>query len=480
MEKFVMSIGGAAVATTRTFEVINPATGEAFAQVPAGTTAHLEAAVAAARAAFPAWRQTPDAERQAAVHALAGVLEAHMPELMGLVTRETGKPLGGLNGVGAGMEVGGAIAWTHVTADLALPVEVIQDNDQARVEVHRKPLGVVGSITPWNWPLMIAIWHVMPALRAGNTVVLKPSELTPVATLRFVELANGVLPPGVLNVISAEREAGVGEAMAVHPGIDKIVFTGSTPTGRRIMAAAAGNLKRLTLELGGNDAGIVLPDAAPGADPEALAARLFGVGFHNNGQTCACLKRLYVHDSLYEPLCQALARLARDAVVGDGLQADTQLGPVQNARQRDYVHALVEDARTQGARVLSGGRLPDGAGYFYPPTVLADVRDGMRVVDEEQFGPVLPVIRYSDLDEVIARANDNPNGLGGSLWSSDPTRAAALASRLECGSVWINEHGAIQPDAPFGGVKQSGIGVEFGRYGLEEYTTIQTVKIMKG
>lgn len=476
MDKFVMSIGGQPVRAARTFDVINPTTGAAFARVPAGDLSHLDAAVAAARQAFPAWSRSPDAERQARVHALAGVLEAHMPELMDLVTRETGKPLGGLNGVGAGMEVGGAIAWTHVTADLALPVEVIQDNDQARVEVHRKPLGVVGSITPWNWPLMIAIWHIMPALRAGNTVVLKPSELTPVATLRFVELASGVLPPGVLNVISAEREAGVGEAMARHPGIDKIVFTGSTPTGRRIMEGAAGNLKRLTLELGGNDAGIVLPDA----DPEAVAARLFGVGFHNNGQTCACLKRLYVHDSLYEPLCQALARLAREAVVGDGLQADTQLGPVQNARQRAYVHALVEDARAQGARVLSGGVLPDGAGYFYPPTVLADVRDGMRVVDEEQFGPVLPVIRYSDLDEVIARANDNPNGLGGSLWSSDPARAAALAPRLECGSVWINEHGAIQPDAPFGGVKQSGIGVEFGRYGLEEYTSIQTVKIMKG
>jgi acyl-CoA reductase-like NAD-dependent aldehyde dehydrogenase len=475
MENFSMVIGGKPVQAVSTFEVINPATGEAFASVPAGTVADLNAAVAAARAAFPAWSSTPDADRKGLVHALAGLLEANMPALMELVTKETGKPLGGLNGVGAGMEVGGSIAWTHVTADLELPVEVIQDNDDARIEVHRKPLGVVASITPWNWPLMIAIWHVMPALRAGNTVVIKPSELTPVATLRFVELANTILPAGVLNVVSAERNSGVGEAIAKHPDINKIVFTGSTPTGRRIMESAAGNLKRLTLELGGNDAGIVLPDV----DPKQVASKLFGVTFHNNGQTCACLKRLYVHESIYEELCQELARLAREAVVGDGMQPDTQLGPIQNRKQLDYVAGLAEDARANGARVLSGGKAGQGKGYFYEPTVLADVTDGMRVVDEEQFGPILPIIKYADIDEVIRRANDNPNGLGGSIWSNDLAKAAKLALRLECGTAWINEHGAIQPDAPFGGVKQSGIGVEFGHYGLEEYTTIQTLKIMK-
>jgi len=475
MEKYSMIIGGKPVQAASTFAVINPATGEAFASVPAGTVADLDAAVAAARAAFPAWSRKSDAERKGLVHALAGLLEANMPALMELVTKETGKPLGGLNGVGAGMEVRGPIAWRHVTADLELPVIVIQDNDDARIEVHRKPLGVVASITPWNWPLMIAIWHIMPALRAGNTVVIKPSELTPVTTLRFVELANTVLPAGVLNVVSAERDSGVGEAIAKHPDINKIVFTGSTPTGRRIMESAAGNLKRLTLELGGNDAGIVLPDV----DPKAVAAKLFGVTFHNNGQTCACLKRLYVHESIYEELCQELARLAHDAVVGDGLLAETQLGPVQNRKQLDYVAGLVEDAKANGARVLSGGRARQGNGYFYEPTVLADVTDGMRVVDEEQFGPVLPIIKYADIDEVIRRANDNPNGLGGSIWSNDLGQSAKLALRLECGTVWINEHGAIQPDAPFGGVKQSGIGVEFGHYGLEEYTTIQTLKIMK-
>ncbi|HJW54165.1 MAG TPA: aldehyde dehydrogenase family protein, partial [Burkholderiaceae bacterium] len=388
---------------------------------------------------------------------------------------ESGKPMAGLNGVGAGMEVGGAIAWTQFTASLSLPVEVIQDNAEARIEVHRKPLGVVGSITPWNWPLMIAIWHVTPALRAGNTVVIKPSANTPVATLRFVELANTILPPGVLNVVTGTRSAGIGAAIAKHPDINKIVFTGSTPAGKEIMVNSAGNLKRLTLELGGNDAGIVLPDV----DIKAVAPKLFGAGFHNNGQTCACLKRLYVHESIYEALCAELVKIARETVVGNGLNAGTHLGPVQNESQLRFVQTLVEDAKAHGGRILCGGKAIPGPGYFFEPTLVADVSNGIRLVDEEQFGPVLPIIKYRDIDEAIRLANDNPNGLGGSLWSRDTAKAAGLASRLECGTAWVNEHGAIQPDAPFGGVKQSGLGVEFGRYGLEEYTSIQTVKIMK-
>jgi len=473
MKSYSMMIAGQPVFASSTFDVINPATGEPFGKAQAGNAEHVNQAVAAARAAFSAWSRTPDAERKRLMHAIAGALEANMPELMELVTKETGKPMGGLNGVGSGMEVGGAIAWAHVTADLELPIEVIQDNDDARIEVHRKPLGVVGSITPWNWPLMIAVWHVIPALRAGNTVVIKPSELTPLTTVRFVELANTLLPPGVLNVVTGDTDVGV--AIAKHPGIDKIVFTGSTATGKNIMQNAAGNLKRLTLELGGNDAGIVLPDV----DPKAIATKLFGACFHNNGQTCACLKRLYVHESIYEEMCAELARIAKETIVGDGLAEGTQLGPVQNKEQLEIVKELAEDARVHGARFLSGGHARAGKGYFFEPTVVADISDGIRLVDEEPFGPILPVIKYSDIDEVIARANNSPNGLGGSIWSKDKVKAAKLALRLECGTVWVNEHGAIQPNAPFGGIKQSGIGVEFGRYGLEEYTSIQTLKIMK-
>ncbi|WP_343731892.1 aldehyde dehydrogenase family protein [Duganella sp.] len=473
MKTYPMTINGKAIDTGRTLDVINPALGRPFAAVPAARPQDVDAAVAAARAAFPAWRATPHAARQAMLHALGGALEANMPELMDLITRETGKPLQGLNNVGSGMELGGAIAWTHVTADLPLEPEVIQDNDQARIEVHRKPLGVVASITPWNWPLMIAIWHIIPALRAGNTVVLKPSEYTPVATARFVELAQAVLPPGVLNVVTGGGD--IGAALAGHADVNKIVFTGSTRTGKRIMEGAAASLKRLTLELGGNDAGIVLP----GADVPAVAARLFGVAFHNNGQTCACLKRLYVHDSQYEAICNELVRLARAVRVGDGLDPQTELGPLQNRAQLDVVGTLAADAAAHGGRILSGGKARAGQGYFFEPTIVAGLSNGARLVDEEQFGPILPVIRYSDVEQAIALANDNPNGLGGSVWSSDLQLAAAVGKRLECGTVWINEHGAVQPDAPFGGVKQSGIGVEFGRHGLEEFTAIQTVKIMK-
>lgn len=470
-----MIIDGNAVASRNRLPVINPATGAPFASIAAGDISHLDTAVAAARAAFPSWSRRSDHERQSLLHAIGNALEKNMPALMELVTKETGKPLKGLNGVGSGMEVGGAIAWTHATADLTLPVELIQDNDEARVEVHRKPLGVVGSITPWNWPLLIAIWHVIPALRAGNTVVIKPSALTPVATARFVQLANELLPPGVLNIITATSDSGVGAAIAKHPGIDKIVFTGSTATGKKIMQDAAANVKRLTLELGGNDAGVVLPDV----DPETIAPKLFGVGFHNNGQTCACLKRLYVHESIYEQLCAELAKLAKAAIVGDGLNPETELGPVQNKAQLRYVQELADDARAHGGRILSGGQARNGDGYFFEPTIVADMTDGIRLVDEEQFGPILPVIKYFDIDDAICRANSSPNGLGGSIWSNDIEKAADLACRLECGTAWVNEHGAIQPNAPFGGVKQSGVGVEFGRYGLEEYTSIQTLKVMK-
>lgn len=473
MQTFSMYIDGQPVESGKTFEVINPATGQAFAKCQLGDAAHVDRAVAAARKAFPAWSQTPDEERKAVCRELAKKLEDNMPEFMELVTKETGKPMGGLNGIGSGMEVGGAVAWTQFTAELDLPMEVVQDDDTTRIEVHRKPLGVVASITPWNWPLMIAIWHVIPALRTGNTVVIKPSPLTPVATTRFVELASEILPAGVINLVNGEGD--VGQAIARHPDINKIVFTGSTPTGKKIMESSAGNLKRLTLELGGNDAGIVLPDV----DVKAVAPQLFGACFHNNGQTCAALKRLYVHESQYEQMCGELARLAEQVVVGDGLDEATELGPIQNEAQFRIVQELAKSARDEGGRFLAGGAPLDREGYFFQPTIVADLSDGSRLVDEEPFGPIVPVIKYSDVDEVIERSNRNDSGLGGSVWSADVARAAELAKRLECGSAWVNEHGAIQPNAPFGGVKQSGYGVEFGLAGLEEYTSIQTLKVPK-
>lgn len=472
MADYHMIINGRSVGSEKTFPVINPATEKAVAQCPQGSEADLDAAVAAARAAFPAWSALPGSERAALVHRIGEAIEANKDELSQLLTLEQGKPGEGFAGLGAGFEIGAALAWCHAAADTDLPVDVIQDNEEARIEVHRKPLGVVGSITPWNYPLMIAVWHVMPALRSGNTVVLKPSEYTPLTTLRFAEIINDFLPAGVFNVLAGD--GALGAAMTCHTGIDKIVFTGSTATGKKIMQGASVNLKRLTLELGGNDAAIVLPDV----DVNAIAPKIFATAMFNNGQTCAALKRLYVHEDIHDELCQALVAIAESVTTGDG-SGNVDFGPVQNKAQFEKVCSMVDEARGSGARFLTGGEPMPGPGYFYPVTIVSDLDESTRLVQEEPFGPILPVMKFRDVEDAIARANDNPSGLGGSVWSGDVKRATELASRLECGAAWVNGHAAIQPDAPFGGVKQSGFGVEFGRYGMEEYTSIQTLHVSK-
>ena len=466
MRRWSLFIDGRQVETGSFQDVINPSTGGVAGAMPVATAADLDAAVAAASRAFLIWKDAPDSERADACRAVAKTIEANSEELARLLTLEQGKPL---NGLGSRFEIGGAVAWTRHTGELSLPPEVLQDGPEGRVELHRKPIGVVGSITPWNWPVMIACWHIIPAIRAGNTVIIKPSPLTPLSTIRLVELMNETLPPGVVNVVTGENE--IGALMSAHPGIAKVTFTGSTATGRKIMKSAAATLKRLTLELGGNDAGVVLPDA----DPKAIAEGLFWGAFINGGQTCAALKRLYVHDSLYDDVCRELTAYAKKVVVGDGLSETSTLGPVQNKRQFEIVSAFVEEARGKGGRVLVGGYPAGGTGYFYPVTLVADVDHGCRLVDEEQFGPALPIIRYHDVEEAITKANASSMGLGGSVWGSDLEAAKRIASRIEAGSVWINKHGAIQPNAPFGGVKQSGFGVEFGVDGLKEFTTVQTV-----
>lgn len=468
-----MIIDGQSISSGKVVDIINPATQSPFASVQLGNTEIVDQAVSAARDAFLTWSQTPMAERDRMLLDLASAMELNMPELMELVTLESGKPMGGLNGIGSGMEVGGSIAWTQYTTGLELPVEVVQNDDEALVEVHRKPLGVVASITPWNWPLMIAIWHIAPALKAGNTVVIKPSSLTPTATIRMVELANDIFPKGVVNVVTGDAD--VGNAISSHADVNKIIFTGSTPTGKAIMANSVDSLKRLTLELGGNDAGIVLPDV----NVDDVVPKLFGAIFHNNGHTCACLKRLYVHESQYQSISDGLAKMAKSIKLGNGLDESTELGPIQNAKQLAIVESLIDDAKQHGGRILCGGVRASGEGYFFEPTVITGLTDGNRLVDEEQFGPVIAVIKYTDVDEVIERANSNSCGLGGSIWSADLATAAKLVTRLECGIAWVNEHGGLQPDAPFGGIKQSGLGVEFGQHGLAEYTSLQTVRIAK-
>jgi len=447
-------------------EVTNPANGQSVGILRAATEADALAAVAAAKSAFPAWAARQPADRAAAVNHCADIIEAHAEELARLLTLEQGKPL---NGMGSRFELGGAAAWTRHTASLSFPVETVQDDQQAHIAIHRKPLGVVLSITPWNWPIMIAIWHVMPALLAGNTVVLKPSPYTPLSSVRLVQLLQEALPPGVLNLVAGNNR--LGPVLTSHADVAKICFTGSTRTGQAVMASAAPTLKRLTLELGGNDAGIVLPDC----DPAAIAEGLFWGALINNGQTCAALKRLYVHDNIYQKVCDALVAFAAGVKTGDGLAEDSMLGPIQNNMQFEKVSRLVEEARGGGARVLCGGVPSEGSGFFYPVTFVADCESGMALVDDEQFGPALPIIRYTSVDDALAQANGLDVGLGGSIWSSDTARARDLALQLECGTAWVNKHGAIRPDTPFGGVKASGFGVEFGQHGLEEFASLQVL-----
>jgi acyl-CoA reductase-like NAD-dependent aldehyde dehydrogenase len=468
MSVFTLTIDGKPASTGATFEVLNPADETVVAACPRGTTQLIDTAVAAARRAFPGWSAAPDSERVTKLNAIADLIARHHSELAELVTREQGKTQ---SGPGANLELGGAAAWTRATASLTLPEQVIQDDAAGKIVVHRKPVGVVGSITPWNWPLMIAVWHVMPALRVGCTVVIKPSPFTPLSTLRLVELMNQVLPPGVINAVTGGPE--VGSHLATHPGIDKVVFTGSVATGKKVMSGGAATLKRMTLELGGNDAGIVLP----GTNVTPLLEKLFWGCFINAGQTCAALKRLYVHEDQYEDVVRQFADYCAAIPVGNGLDPANLIGPVSNRMQLDKVMGLVDEARARGARVVLGGTKTAGRGYFYPLTVIADATDDMRVVKEEQFGPVIPIIRYKTVEEAIARANALEVGLGGSVWGNDTAEAARFASRLECGTAWVNQHGTLHPMAPFGGVKCSGIGVEFNVDGLKEYTTVQVINV---
>ncbi|RIK99747.1 MAG: aldehyde dehydrogenase [Proteobacteria bacterium] len=467
MSDYTMTIGGQAVTSDGTFGVVNPATGQVFAQAPECSRAQLDVAMDAAVRAFRPWSRDVGRRKQALL-ACAEAIKARLGELAPVLTQEQGKPL-----AKASEELIGAAVWFQYTASLDLPVEVLQDDDKVRLEVRRRPYGVVGAITPWNFPVLLAVWKIAPALLAGNTVVVKPSPYTPLSTLALGEVLREALPPGVLNVVSGSDQ--LGAWITSHPAVRKISFTGSVATGKKVAAAAAPDLKRMTLELGGNDAAIVLDDA----DPRQVAEKLFWGAFSNTGQICSAIKRLYVHERIAPAVIDALAGVARGVTVGDGMQPGSQLGPLNNAPQFERVIELVDDAKNAGGKIVTGGAPLGGGGYFYPPTLVTDVAEGVRLVDEEQFGPALPILTYRDVDDAVERANGTMFGLSGSVWSASPERAAEVAGQLECGTAWVNQHLAIVPNAPFGGAKWSGIGVENGPWGLLGFTELQTVNIAK-
>jgi acyl-CoA reductase-like NAD-dependent aldehyde dehydrogenase len=463
MSNYRLLIDGQLVDGAQSTPVLNPATEETVALCPRASEAQLNQAVAAAKAAFPAWAVTPIEHRRAAVNKIADIIEAHLTELAHLLTTEQGKPLPDATG-----ELHGTVAFFRYMASLDVPMRVIEDSGDRKVEAHRRPLGVVGAILPWNYPLLLVALKAPAALIAGNTMVLKTAPTTPLATLRLAELIVDVLPAGVLNIIADSND--LGDVMTRHPDIRKISFTGSTATGKKVMSAVAETLKRITLELGGNDAAIVLDDV----DIKKAAQGVFTGAFENSGQVCLAIKRAYVHESVYDRFCDELVTLANNTVVDDGLKQGTKLGPLQNKMQYEKVKGFLEDAQQHG-KVVAGGAPLDRPGYFIAPTIVRDIQEGSRLVDEEQFGPVLPVIKYADPADAVRRANATTYGLGGSVWSSDPDRAYEVAKQLESGTVWINKHLEVLPHVPFGGAKQSGIGAELAEEGLAEFTQLQVI-----
>ncbi|NWG53209.1 MAG: aldehyde dehydrogenase family protein [Hydrogenophilaceae bacterium] len=466
-DAYMMTIDGALTAGETTIDVINPATGAVFAAAPDCSKAQLDAAVEAAGRAFRTWRKTPIAERQALVAKAGDLLIANADEMARLLTREQGRPVDA-----AKIEIARAGAWMKGVAELTPPVHVLEDSPVQLVEVRYMPLGVVCAIAPWNFPVSQSMWKAAPALVAGNTVVLKPSPFTPLCTLKIGELFQSIFPPGVLNVISGGDA--LGPMMTSHPGFAKISFTGSTATGKSVMESASKDLKRLTLELGGNDAAIVLPDV----DLDAVAPKIFFGAFYNSAQICVATKRLYVHEDIYDGLRDRLVAIANATKMGDGAEQGVMLGPIQNKRQFDRVMALLDEARKSGL-VLLQSAAPATGGYFVPVTIVDNPPEDSRVVREEAFGPILPMLKFSNIDDVIDRANASEYGLGGSVWSKDADKAMEIARRMETGTVWINQNLSLRPDAPFAGHKHSGFGVENGLEGLLEYMAPQAVHVAR-
>ena len=462
-------IDGEMVETASTMEVVNPANEQVVGLVPACGADELDRAVAAACRAFKSWPKTPIDERRAVIQQMSGIIKENADELFRLLTTEQGKPHEQAKG-----EIYGAAGLMAAQSTLSLEEEIIEDSDTRLHRSRRVPVGVVGGIVPWNFPVMMAMQKIAPAMLSGCTIVLKPSPFTPLTTLRIAELVKDVVPAGVVNIITGEDS--LGPLITSHPDIDKITFTGSTATGKKIMEGASKDLKRITLELGGNDASIVLPDA----DVSKVAEQLFWSSFSNAGQICVAAKRIYIHEDIYDELSTAIAEYAKGVVVGDGAQQGTGVGPIQNKKQFDRVCELIEDAKSNGYKFLVGGDVdPSGSGYYVPITILDNPPEDARIVAEEQFGPVMPLMKFSTEEEVIARANASDYGLAGAVWTGNPDKGVEIAEQLETGTVWVNEYLHLSPFAPFGGHKQSGFGAEYGVEGLKEFTYPQVITVKK-
>lgn len=464
---FGLLIDGQLVPGARSQDVVDPATEQVIARAPVADGEQVDAAVLAAKNAFESWKKTTPAERRIVIENLCESVRQNKERIACIITMENGKPI-----AAARADVDLSLSWAEHVKGLELRPEVIKDDDESRIEIRHRPIGVVAAIIPWNFPFFQTMYKLVPALMAGNTLVIKPSPTTPLNALVLGELLADIVPPGVVNIIGDDGE--VGPTLTSHPDVSKVSFTGSTAVGRHVMASGAATLKRVVLELGGNDAAIVLDDA----DLDSAVEGIFSWAFMNTGQVCINIKRIFVPDSMYDQFAQAFAQKANEARVGHGLDPNTDFGPVQNVRQFATAKEYLKLANVHGT-VIAGGEVLEGPGYFVQPTVVRDIDEDSPLIREETFGPVRSLLRYSDLEEAIRRANDTPYGLGNSVWGSDLDRAAEVADRLESGTVWVNTHFSLAPDVPFGGHKQSGAGVEFGDAGFREFTEAYVINVNK-
>ncbi|KAK2477315.1 hypothetical protein H9L39_09803 [Fusarium oxysporum f. sp. albedinis] len=404
--------------------------------------------------AFRTWSKVSYEDRRSAVLAFADAVEQAKTDFRDLLVSEQGKPV-----PQADVEIDAAIAFIRALAHIELPEDVIEDDDKRTIITRYVPIGVVGAIIPWNFPFLLAASKITPALLTGNVVIIKPSPFTPYCGLKLVELAQQFFPPGVVQSLSGDDR--LGPWLTSHPGIDKISFTGSSATGKLVLQSAAGTLKRVTLELGGNDPAIIFPDV----DVDKVAEKVALYSFLNSGQICIALKRIYVHESIYEQFRDAMVKHIKTYTLGDGSQEGISHGPVQNSMQ-DW-------------KVATGGKIDPSPGYFITPTVIDRPPEDSRIVVEEPFGPIVPLLSWKDEEDVIARANNSPMGLGASIWCNDLKKAEKAAREMQAGSVWINTHFDLSPMAPFGGHKESGLGVEWGTNGLKELCNVQTLFLNK-
>ncbi|KAK3065149.1 hypothetical protein LTS18_008301 [Coniosporium uncinatum] len=466
-------INGRLTKTVETRHGINPSTLESNPEVPVSTREDVDEAVRYARQASQSWAEVPLAERQQAVIRFAAALKVQEKEFAAMLTKEQGKPL-----FLAIDELAKASHWLDAQARLPYPEEIVEETEERIVVTRYTPLGVALAIVPWNYPVLLACGKIAPALVSGNTLILKPSPFTPYCGLKLAELAQQFFPPGVLQALSGDDN--LGPWLSAHDGIDKISFTGSTATGKVVMQSCAKTLKRVTLELGGKDPAIVCSDV----DVKETAPKIAQLAFLNSGQICIAIKRIYVHSSIYEDFLAAFVEAIKALVVGDGYKENVSLGPIQNCMQFEKLQALLEDIDQQHLNVATGGRkfvqgAEIGKGYFLKPTVVDNPPDESRIVREEPFGPIVPLLRWDSEDEVVARANNTSMGLGASVWSKNVSQAGRLARKLQAGNVWINTHLDTRPDAAFGGHKQSGIGAEWGIEGLKSYCNTQTLFLSK-